>query len=109
MHCRIKLIPVITLLADFNLFHYIAVDGYGKSIYFWSLVSALGTFWFGAGISSWNSIKDILDPSLSLHSIGWEVWTVLGVSFTIDGYVLAKVMVLLCLCIYGWIDVSLYM
>ena len=23
--------------------------GYGKSIYFWSLVSALGTFWLGAG------------------------------------------------------------
>ncbi len=24
--------------------------GYGKSIYFWSLVSALGTFWMGAGV-----------------------------------------------------------
>ncbi len=24
--------------------------GYGKSVYFWSLVSALGTFWMGAGV-----------------------------------------------------------
>jgi hypothetical protein len=29
--------------------------GYGRSIYFWSLVSALGTFWLGAGVSMRNS------------------------------------------------------
>lgn len=64
--------------------------GYGKSVYFWSLVSALGTFWFGAGISGWNSLKDILNPALELHNIGWEVWAVLGVSFSVDGYVLTQ-------------------
>ena len=57
-------------------------------------MSALGTFWFGAGISSWNSIKDMLDPTLELHSIGWEVWTVLGVSFSIDGFVLSQVLLI---------------
>ena len=60
-------------------------------MYFWSLVSALGTFWFGAGISGWNSLKDIVNPALELHSIGWEVWGVLGVSFVVDGYVLTQV------------------
>lgn len=31
--------------------------GYGKSVYFWSLVSALGTFWCGAGVSGWSSMQ----------------------------------------------------
>lgn len=64
--------------------------GYGKNVYFWSLVSALGTFWFGAGISMWNSIKDFISPSIVLHSIGWETYTVLGFSFVVDGFVLFK-------------------
>ena len=29
--------------------------GYGRSVYFWSLVSAIGTFWLGAGVSLRNS------------------------------------------------------
>ena len=64
--------------------------GYGKSVYFWSLVSALGTFWFGAGISMWNSIQDIINPNIALHSIGWETWSVLGFSLAVDGFVLIK-------------------
>jgi len=64
--------------------------GYGKSIYFWSLVSALGTFWAGAGISAWHSIEHIISPAVNLHSIGWEIWSVLGFSFAVDGWVLAK-------------------
>lgn len=62
--------------------------GYGKSIYFWALVSALGTFFLGAGVSMTHAIGDVLEPSL--QSISWEVWTVLGLSFVIDGYVLAQ-------------------
>lgn len=38
--------------------------GYGKSIYFWSLVSALGTFWGGACVSMWTSTVDILNPKV---------------------------------------------
>jgi solute carrier family 30 (zinc transporter), member 9 len=64
--------------------------GYGKSVYFWSLVSALGTFWCGAGISMWNSVSSLINPSLELHSVGWETWTVLGVAFVVDGTVLYK-------------------
>ncbi len=64
--------------------------GHGKSIYFWSLVSALGTFWCGAGVSGWSSMQALISPSVELHAIGWEVWSVLGIAFVIDGAVLYK-------------------
>lgn len=62
--------------------------GYGKSIYFWALVSALGTFFLGAGVSMTHAIGDLMHPSL--HEISWEVWSVLGLSFAVDGWVLTK-------------------
>lgn len=62
--------------------------GYGKSIYFWALVSALGTFFLGAGVSMTHAIGDLMHPSLS--EITWEVWSVLLFSFAIDGWVLTK-------------------
>lgn len=64
--------------------------GYGKQIYFWSLISALGTFWFGAGITCLHSIKDILEPAMALNNLGYHVWCVLGLSFVVDGYVLSQ-------------------
>jgi zinc transporter 9 len=64
--------------------------GYGKQIYFWSLISALGTFWFGAGITCLQSLRDIMDPSVAVHTLGNHVWIVLGLSFVIDGFVLTK-------------------
>lgn len=64
--------------------------GYGKSVYFWSLVSALGTFWCGAGISMWNSVTALVNPSLELQSVGYETWVVLGIAFLVDGTVLYK-------------------
>jgi zinc transporter 9 len=64
--------------------------GYGKSVYFWSLVSALGTFWCGAGVSAWSSMQALISPSVELHAIGWEIWSVLGVAFAVDGAVLFK-------------------
>lgn len=62
--------------------------GYGKSIYFWSLVSALGTFWLGAGVSMRHSIEELFDPSLC--DITWHVWGVLGFSLAVDGWVFGK-------------------
>jgi zinc transporter 9 len=62
--------------------------GYGKNIYFWALVSALGTFFLGAGVSMTHAIGDLMHPSLNV--INWEVWGVLGLSFVVDGYVLRK-------------------
>jgi len=63
--------------------------GYGKSIYFLALVSALGTFWLWAGISLRHSVEELLDPSL--HAITWHVWVVLAFSLAVDGSVFGKV------------------
>jgi len=60
--------------------------GYGKSIYFWALVSALGTFFLGAGVSMSHAVGELVDPSL--QDINREVWAVLAMSFLVDGYVL---------------------
>ncbi|CAM9889355.1 unnamed protein product, partial [Ascophyllum nodosum] len=64
--------------------------GYGKSVYFWCLVSALGTFWLGAGVSMRHSIEELINPTIALEKVGYEVWSVLGVSLLIDGYVLVQ-------------------
>eukprot|EP00536_Pseudo-nitzschia_multiseries_P015644 jgi/Psemu1/247016/estExt_Genewise1.C_9250029 len=63
--------------------------GYGKSVYFWALVSALGTFFMGAGLSMSHSIQTLFNPTL-VENINNEVWFVLAMSFSIDGYVLYK-------------------
>ena len=63
--------------------------GYGKSIYFWALVSALGTFFLGAGVSMTHSLTELFYGS-SLEKITWHVWSVLCVSLAVDGYVLRK-------------------
>lgn len=63
--------------------------GYGKSIYFWALVSALGTFFLGAGVSMTQSLPLLLQGG-DLHEVTWHVWGVLGFSFVVDGYVLTK-------------------
>lgn len=62
--------------------------GYGKSIYFWALVSALGTFFLGAGVSMSHAVGELWNPSL--ETIPPEVWGVLAASFGVDGYVLYK-------------------
>eukprot|EP00977_Amphora_coffeiformis_P006160 scaffold1328_cov162-Amphora_coffeaeformis.AAC.23 len=62
--------------------------GYGKSVYFWALVSALGTFFLGAGVSMTHAIGDVMEPSL--HEITWHVWGVLLLSLAVDGYVFGK-------------------
>jgi zinc transporter 9 len=95
------------------------VLGYGKSVYFWALVSALGTFFLGAGkkMICIRSVVALGGTSLiivllhfarldqqglsmshavnelmepSLSNITNEVWAVLFMSFMVDGYVLYK-------------------
>ena len=63
--------------------------GYGKSVYFWALVSALGTFFLGAGVSMTHAVGELIEGP-SLQDVTWQVWGVLGVSFAIDGWVLGK-------------------
>jgi len=63
--------------------------GYGKSIYFYALVSALGTFFLGAGVSMTQAIPSLIYGG-TLHEVTWHVWSVLGFSFAVDGYVFTK-------------------
>ena len=51
-------------------------------------MSALGTFWLGAGVAMRHSVEELIYPSVS--DISWHVWAVLGASLTIDGYVLIE-------------------
>ena len=62
--------------------------GYGKAIYFWSLVSALGTFFLGAGVSMTHAVGEVMNPTVT--DVTWEVWSVLILSFAVDGYVFSK-------------------
>ncbi|TMW58687.1 hypothetical protein Poli38472_010246 [Pythium oligandrum] len=63
--------------------------GYGRAAYFWSLISALGIFWLGAGVTVTHGIQTLMSPPEQLH-LSWEIWTVLGGSFLIDGWVLKR-------------------
>ncbi|CAN0014041.1 unnamed protein product, partial [Phaeothamnion confervicola] len=56
--------------------------GYGKSVYMWGLVSAVGCFWLGAGMSLMGAFLP------GEMSAGVVTWSVLGISFVVDGYVL---------------------
>lgn len=45
----------------------------------------------GAGVSCWNSVGDLIKPSVDFHTIGgWEMWSVLAFSFAVDGVVFMK-------------------
>lgn len=63
--------------------------GYGRAAYFWSLISALGIFWLGAGVTITHGVQSLLHPPAEL-ALSWELWAVLGGSFLIDGYVLKR-------------------
>ena len=54
--------------------------GYGKSVYLWSLVSALGTFWLGAGVALHASVTELMGPSMDLDALTRPAWGVLAVS-----------------------------
>jgi zinc transporter 9 len=65
--------------------------GYGRAAYFWSLISALGIFWLGAGATVSHGIQSLMHPPTPEELVlSWEVWTVLSASFCIDGYVFQR-------------------
>lgn len=45
----------------------------GKSVYFWSLVSALGMFALGAGVTMRHSLMELMNPTLALEKVGSSV------------------------------------
>ena len=61
--------------------------GYGQAAFFWALVSALGIFFLGAGVTIYHGVESLYHPPEHL-AIGWLTWVVLALAFVIDGWVL---------------------
>lgn len=57
--------------------------GYGKELYFWGLIVAMILFGFGGGLSVYEGIRHVQQPS----EIGDPTWNyvVLGIAFVADG------------------------
>lgn len=64
--------------------------GYGGERYLFSLLSAVGIFVLGCGVTVYHGIHTLLHPG-ELH-LTWLTFAVLGVSFVVDGVVLATAM-----------------
>ena len=61
--------------------------GYGRSAFFFSLLSALGTFGFGALYTGFHGLDTLINPPEALVALP-ETWAVLAASCLVDGYVL---------------------
>ena len=64
--------------------------GYGRAAFFWALVSALGLFWAGSGVTVYHGLSKLWAPP-EMVAAGWETWSILGLSLAIDGWVLSSV------------------
>jgi zinc transporter 9 len=57
--------------------------GYGRARFFWGLVSALGIFFVGAGVTTWHGVMGLVHLNPSHHT--WVTWTVLGIAVLLEG------------------------
>jgi zinc transporter 9 len=58
-------------------------EGYGRARFFWGLVSALGIFFLGAGVTIYHGIHGLIVQEAP--HVTWVTWTVLAVSLVIEG------------------------
>lgn len=65
--------------------------GYGRAAFVWSLVSAMGVFWLGCGVTVYHGITTMLSPPETIQYV-WLTASVLFSSFCIDGFVLFTVL-----------------
>ena len=61
--------------------------GYGAERYVWALISAVGIFFLGCGVTLYHGITALLDPH-PMHRYGWAM-AVLLFSLVVEGIVLA--------------------
>jgi len=61
--------------------------GYGAERYVWSLISAVGIFFLGCGVTVYHGVSQLLHPGHHLTSLGWA-FAVLIFSLVIEGIVL---------------------
>ena len=59
--------------------------GYGRERYVWALISAVGIFFLGCGVTIYHGVTGLLHPH-ETESPGWAV-AVLSVSFVLEGIV----------------------
>jgi zinc transporter 9 len=60
--------------------------GYGAERYFWALVSAMGIFVLGCGVTVYHGIHQLQHPELP--DVGILTWSVLAISVVVEGGVL---------------------
>jgi zinc transporter 9 len=65
--------------------------GYGAERYFWALVSAMGIFVLGCGVTVYHGVHSVLHPHMP--EVGWLTWVVLAVSAAIESVVLGMAVV----------------
>jgi zinc transporter 9 len=65
-----------------HLFHY----GYGADRYFYSLMSAVGIFVLGCGVTVYHGIHDLMSPPQL--EVSWIPLVVLAISFAVEGVIL---------------------
>jgi zinc transporter 9 len=65
------------------MFHY----GYGGERFLFALLSAIGIFVLGCGVTVYHGIATLIHPPEL--NVGWVTWLVLAIAFVVDGYVLA--------------------
>ncbi len=62
--------------------------GYGIERFFWSLISACGILFIGAGITIYHSISSLMDHSHAIHEFNYISILVLVLAFIIEGVTL---------------------
>lgn len=62
--------------------------GYGADRYFYSLMSAVGIFVLGCGVTVYHGIHVLMHPG-EIH-VTWITWVVLAVAGAVDGFVMWK-------------------
>lgn len=65
-------------------FHY----GYGSERYVWALISAVGIFFLGCGVTLYHGFHALLAPGHETSDLTWAL-AILAVSLLIEGYVLS--------------------
>eukprot|EP01091_Cochliopodium_minus_P010398 TRINITY_DN2741_c0_g2_i1.p1 TRINITY_DN2741_c0_g2~~TRINITY_DN2741_c0_g2_i1.p1 ORF type:complete len:448 (-),score=91.91 TRINITY_DN2741_c0_g2_i1:47-1390(-) len=64
--------------------------GQGRSAFFYSLISAMGIFWVGAGVTMLHGIEYLMHLPTEPVNYGPLTWSVCALSFVIDGAVLVQ-------------------
>ncbi len=62
--------------------------GMGGASYVWNLVSAVGVFFIGFGVTFYHGMHSLLAPTQNLSPISWIAIGILVISFIIEFYVL---------------------